>query len=65
MTINHGHLLDCTCGGGKPDHGWFSPPEVHYCNCACCKEHVQADSEDAVAAAWNGAARRKMRGKAA
>ncbi len=58
-NINLGHLLPCTCGGGRPDHAWAAPPEVHFCNCKHCGAHVQDDSEDQAASAWNRMIRHK------
>jgi hypothetical protein len=60
MAITHGHLLACPCGGGKPDQGFYAPPETHYTSCAKCGEFFADDTADMVAAVWNGAARAKL-----
>jgi hypothetical protein len=52
-TITHGHLMACTCGGGKPCQGWYAPPEIHYASCPNCGTWIEAATADLVTARWN------------
>lgn len=49
----YGTVLECSCGGGKPNDGWFAPPMTFYCHCPACGEWSFGENATAAAITWN------------